>query len=289
MSTLHRSHRTVYRPSRWPRRILTAVAAVAAAAFLVPILWLVASALRTSNETFASSAPLSWWVLVPRDPTLDNFRRLIETGFLRNVGNSVLVAGLTVIAGLAICAMAAFALAVIDFPGRRLVFGLVVVSFLVPFEATAIPLSTTFREWNLDNTITGLVLPGIGNGLAVFMLRQFFLGIPAEIREAARVDGAGWWRTFWQLYLPLSYPALIGAGLILFLFQWQAYLWPILTTSDPARDVAAVSLARTFGAFTNDYGLTFAEAVIVSILPAGVLLLLQRYFIASVAATGGKE
>ncbi|SBT40545.1 carbohydrate ABC transporter permease [Micromonospora auratinigra] len=277
-----------HRPSAWPRHALTAVAAGSATLFLVPILWLIASALRTSNETFSSSAPLSWWVLVPRDPTADNLRRLIEVGFLRNVGNSILVAALTVVAGLAICAMAAFALAVIDFPGRRLVFALVVVSFLVPFEATAIPLSTTFRQWHLDNTITGLVLPGIGNGLAVFMLRQFFLGIPAEIREAAHVDGAGWWRTFWQMYLPLSRPALIGAGLILFLFQWQAYLWPILITSDPTRDVAAVSLARTFGAFTNDYGLTFVEAVIVSILPAGVLLLLQRHFIASVAATGGK-
>jgi multiple sugar transport system permease protein/putative chitobiose transport system permease protein len=289
MSPIDRMNRAGRRPSPWPRRVLTAVAAAGAALFLLPNLWLLASALRTSNETFASSAPLSWWVLVPRDPTADNFRRLLEAGFLRNVGNSVLVAGLTAVAGLAVCAMAAFALAVIDFPARRLVFGLVVVSFLVPFEATAIPLSTTFREWHLDNTITGLVLPGIGNGLAVFMLRQFFLGIPAEIREAAHVDGAGWWRTFWQLYLPLSRPALIGAGLILFLFQWQAYLWPILVTSDPAHDVAAVSLARTFGAFTNDYGLTFAEAVIVSILPAGVLLLLQRYFIASVATTGGKE
>lgn len=221
-----------HRPSAWPRHALTAVAAGSATLFLVPILWLIASALRTSNETFSSSAPLSWWVLVPRDPTADNLRRLIEVGFLRNVGNSILVAALTVVAGLAICAMAAFALAVIDFPGRRLVFALVVVSFLVPFEATAIPLSTTFRQWHLDNTITGLVLPGIGNGLAVFMLRQFFLGIPAEIREAAHVDGAGWWRTFWQMYLPLSRPALIGAGLILFLFQWQAYLWPILITSD---------------------------------------------------------
>ena len=119
-----------------------------------------------------------------------------------------------VVAGLAVSAPAAFALAVIPFRGRSAVFTVVVLSFLVPFEAIAIPLSRTFSEWNLTNTLVALILPGLGNGLAVFTLRQFFLGIPPSLAEVAHVDGASWPRIFWSVYLPLTRPAMIGAGLM---------------------------------------------------------------------------
>lgn len=278
-----------HRPARLRTLLLLAGAVLVTAFFIVPIIWLLAGAFRPTQETFATSSPLTWRTFVPHEWTLNNFQRALDAGFARNVGNSIVVAALTVALGLVCCALAAFALAVIDFPGRELVFGVVVVSFLVPFEAVAIPLAQSFRGWGLGNTVTGLVLPGLGNGLAVFTLRQNFLGIPRELREAATVDGAGWWRIFLRVYLPLSRPALIGAGLILFLFQWQAYLWPVLVTSDPVRDLAPVSIARTFGAFANDYGKVFAETVIIAVIPALILLALQRYFVASIASTGTKE
>ena len=168
-------------------------------------------------------------------------------------------------------------------------FSIIVLSFLVPFEAIAIPLSRSFSDWGLTNTLPALILPGLGNGLAVFTLRQFFLGIPQTLSEAAHVDGASWFRIFWSIYLPLTRPALIGAGLILFLFQWQAYLWPILVTSKTELDLAPVAIAKAFGAFTTDYGRVFAETAILAIIPAIVLLALQRYFVTSVASTGSKE
>ena len=168
-------------------------------------------------------------------------------------------------------------------------FSIIVLSFLVPFEAIAIPLSRNFSDWGLTNTLPALILPGLGNGLAVFTLRQFFLGIPQTLSEAAHVDGASWFRIFWSIYLPLTRPALIGAGLILFLFQWQAYLWPILVTSKAELDLAPVAIAKAFGAFTTDYGRVFAETAILAIIPAIVLLALQRYFVTSVASTGSKE
>ena len=157
------------------------------------------------------------------------------------------------------------------------------------FEAIAIPLSRSFSDWGLTNTLIALILPGLGNGLAVFTLRQFFLGIPPSLSEAAHLDGASWFRVFWSVYLPLTRPALIGAGLILFLFQWQAYLWPILVTSRAELDLAPVAIAKAFGAFTTDYGRVFAETAILALIPAVVLLLLQRYFVTSVASTGSKE
>ena len=131
--------------------------------------------------------------------------------------------------------------------------------------------------------------PGLGNGLAVFTLRQFFLGIPPSLAEAAHVDGASWPRIFWSVYLPLTRPAMIGAGLILFLFQWQAYLWPILVTSTDSLDLAPVAIAKSFGAFSTDYGRVFAETAVLAVIPAVVLLSLQRYFVTSVASSGSKE
>jgi multiple sugar transport system permease protein/putative chitobiose transport system permease protein len=213
---------------------------------------------------------------------------MVDSGFLRNLLNSIVVALATVVVGLVVCSMAAFALAAIDFPGRALVFGVVIVSFLIPFEAIAIPLSQAFRSWGLADSYPGLILPGVGNGLAIFTLRQFFLGVPRELREAAEMDGAGWWRIYWQIYLPLSRSALVGAGLILFLFQWQSFLWPVLVVDSDTMDLAPVTLAKNFGAFTSDYGRVFAEAVAISIIPAVLLLVFQRFFVASLKTSGSK-
>ncbi|MCL7382104.1 carbohydrate ABC transporter permease [Streptomyces sp. 35G-GA-8] len=275
--------------SRIRRVLLTTIAVVVAVAFLLPVLWLLASTFRSSTQTFSDSSSLNWHMFWPRDFTTRNLQAAWDNEFARNLANSVIVAAVTVVVGIVISAMAAFALAVIDFPGRKLVFGLVVLSFLVPFEAIAIPLARTFSDWNLTNSITALVLPGLGNGLAVFILRQFFLGIPGELVEAARVDGAGWPRIFTRIYLPLARPALIGTGLILFLFQWQAYLWPILVTTNDRDDVAPVAIAKTFNAFSSDYGRVFAETAVLAVIPAVILLALQRYFVASVASTGSKN
>lgn len=258
------------------------------ALFVLPLLWLIASALRPASETLGSASALSWRTLVPQDLTLDNFTSMVESGFLRNLGNSLVVAGATVVLGLLVCSMAAFALATIDFPLRRMVFGIVVICFLVPFEAIAIPLADSFRSWGLTDSKTALILPGLGNGLAIFTLRQFFLAVPRELREAAEIDGAGWWRVYWRIYLPLSRGPLIGAGLILFLFQWQSYLWPVLIVEDNANDLAPVTLAKNFGALTSDYGLTFAETVTISVIPALLLLALQRHFVASLKTSGSK-
>ncbi|GMA23185.1 lactose ABC transporter permease [Luteimicrobium album] len=275
--------------SRTFRITMTAVAVIVSLLFLAPVLWLVASTFRTATETFANSSPVGWSTLWPQHWTTVNLSSAIDNGFLRSLGNSIVVAGVTVVVGLAISAMAAYALAVIPFRGRSAVFTIVVLSFLVSFEAIAIPLSQSFSDWGLSNSLVALILPGLGNGLVVFTLRQFFLGVPPSLAEAAKLDGAGPFRTFWSVYLPLTKPALIGAGLILFLFQWQAYLWPLLIISHSSLDLAPVTISKAFGGFSTDYGRVFAETAILAVIPAGVLLALQRYFVTSVASTGSKE
>ena len=271
-----------------PRVGLIVLGGVVAALFLVPLWWTVASALRSQGETFATISPLSPWTLVPRHPTLDNFTQVFDTGFGRAMVNSTIVTAGTVVGGLAICAAAAFALAVLHFPGRSAFFGVMVVSFLIPFDAIVIPLMSIFREAGLANSFLGLILPGIGNGFAVYLLRSFFLGIPTELAEAARVDGLGWWGVFWRIYLPLSRPALIGAGLILFVFQWQAYLWPLLIAPNPEMRVAPVAIAQFAGQQGVDFGAIFAGATLTALVPLLILLFFQRYFTQSVSASGSR-
>jgi ABC-type glycerol-3-phosphate transport system permease component len=272
-----------------PRR--AAVAAVGwavGAAFALPLLWILSSSFKPSGEIFANLSELGVSTLLPQQPTITNYQSAAGGEFGRAVLNSLYVTAVTVVVGLVICAMSAFALSVLRFRGAGATFALVVLSFLVPFDAIAVPLATLFRDWGLTNSYTGLILPGLANGLAVFVLRQFFLAIPFEYAEAARVDGLSWLGIFWRIYLPLSRPALIGAGFTLFLFQWQAYLWPLLIGTDPAKILGPIALANLNGQFEVDFGAIFAGAMLLTLVPMVLLLMFQRYFTASLAATGTK-
>jgi putative chitobiose transport system permease protein len=270
-----------------PARSVAAV--LLAVLWLLPLWWAAVSALRRSDTIFKYLSPLSLWTLWPRDFTLDNVTALLSGPFLRAIMNSVFVTSVTIGVGLVLCSSAAFALAAFRFRGQSVVFAGLVVSFLIPFDSIAVPLSSVLRQAGLQNTYLGLILPGLGNGLAVFMLRQFFMGIPRELAEAALVDGLGWWGIFRKIYLPLSRPAMIGAGLILFVFQWQAYLWPLLIAPNPQYRVASVAVADFAGQYDVDFGQMFAGAVLGALIPMLVLLVFQRSFSSSVASSGTKE
>jgi putative chitobiose transport system permease protein len=271
------------------RLVRGSVIALLGLLFFLPLWWVTVSALRPQEEIFAFLSPLNPWTLWPRSPTLAHVVELWSGPFARAIFNTMYVTAVTVVIGLVISAKAAFALAVIPFKFRELVFIVMVVSFLIPFDAIALPLFGIMRGYGLQNTYTGLILPGIGNGLAVFLLRQFFLGIPRELREAAMIDGMGWFGIFWRIYVPLSVPALIGAGLILFVFQWQAYLWPLIIAPAPNYKVAAVAIAQFSDFYGTNYSLIFAGSFFISIIPMTVLVVFQRFFAASIAASGSKD
>lgn len=267
----------------------TSAIVLVALVFFAPLWWMTASAFRPTDSIFRFLSPLSVFTFWPNHWTLRNVADVIHGPFRLAIWNSVFVSTVTVGVGLVVCSTAAFALAVIDFPFRNAVFVVMVISFLIPFDAIAVPLYGIMRILHLQDTYTGIVLPGIGNGLAVFLLRQFFIGLPKELREAAVVDGLGWFAIYRRIYLPLSRPALVGAALILFSFQWQAYLWPLLIAPGQSHKVAAVALAQFSNGYQTNYGLIFAAAFFISVIPMVVLTVLQRFFSASVAATGGKE
>jgi putative chitobiose transport system permease protein len=279
----------MFPPNEQRSRLALITAIVIAALAIFPLYWAFTSALRPSEDILKYLSPLSLWTFVPDRITPANLTNLLSGPFGRAMLNSIGVAVATVVLGLFICTPAAFALAKLNLPGRGAIFSIVILSFLIPFDAIAIPLSAIFRDLGLENTYLGIVLPGIGNGFAVFLLRQFFLGVPSEIADAARLDGLSWFGIFLRIYLPLSRPALISAGLILFVFQWQAFLWPLLIAPDPDYKVAAVAIADFAGEHSTDFGAMFAGTIFVSFVPLIILLVFQRYFTSSIAATGSQE
>ncbi|MGX5769245.1 carbohydrate ABC transporter permease [Microbacterium trichothecenolyticum] len=289
MSAQATAARGFHRRMRTQRVILGVLAGLVGILFLLPAIWMLLGSLRPGGDIIASVSPLSWNTLIPDVWTLDNYAALFgPLRFGQAMMNSLIVAFASVVLGLAITIPAAYALSVFRFPGRELVFAVLVVGFMIPFEAIAIPLAQIFTQWHLDNTYIGLILPGIGNGLAIFNLRQFFLGVPGELHEAARVDGASELRTMTQVYLPLSVTPVINSALLIFLAQWGAYLWPLLVVSDEKIQVAAIALSRTFSDTSFNFGQMFGGALVISVIPAVLLLVLQRYFTQSVATKGLK-
>jgi putative chitobiose transport system permease protein len=259
--------------------VLTAVSVVAGLAFVLPAVWIFIGSFRPNLEILTSMSPLSWHLILPSKLTLENYNHLLfDSGFARALLNSFIVCIASVAIGLAMSAMAAYALAVFQFPGRNLVFAVIVISFMVPFEAIAIPLAQQFTSWGLGNSLIGLILPGIGNGLAIFNLRQFFMGIPQSYREAAMIDGASEPRILFSLYVRLSGPALTNSALLIFLGQWTAFLWPLLLISDNSKQLAPVALAGTFGEHAADYGQNFAGTIVLTLVPAVSMFVLQRFF-----------
>jgi putative chitobiose transport system permease protein len=250
--------------------------------FMLPVIWVVINSLRPSPSIVDFRE-----LTLPSELTLDNYAYLFASPFTRAFANSIGVTLASTVIGLTVCVLAAYALSAFRFRGREVVFAVIVVSFAIPTDATAFAMLRNFRDWGLNDSYVGLILPGIADGIVILLLRQFFLGIPRELVDAARVDGASWLTVLTRIYIPLSRPVLVGGAILLFITQWQAYLWPLIIVNDPSLQLAPVALVlASRGQFLTAYGTLFAGAVVLSVVPAIILLGLQRYFVRSVARTG---
>ena len=257
---------------------------IVATILLLPIYWLIMSSFRPAGDIFRFAGQFSIETLVPSRLTLENYAQILASGFPRSLFNSLFIAGATVVAGTMVNSMAGFAFAVFDFPFKRTLFAAVLLSFMMPFELIVIPLYTLMRGLGWTDTYAALILPEVAGGLVIFLFRQFFAGIPREIYEAARIDGASWWRIYLNMTLPLSGPTIATASLMMFIHQWDAFFWPLVAASSADLAVVQVAIARNMTLEQANWGALFASAssaVLVALIP---FLLLQRYYIRVVSA-----
>ena len=158
-------------------------------------------------------------------------------------------------------------------------FGITVLTFLVPFEAISIPLYTVVRSLGWLDTYLALIVPGVANGIVIFLFRQFFSQVPRELVDAARIDGASWLTILLRIYLPLSKPVIISAALLIFLFQWEAFLWPLIATRSEGLKVIQVALAGFEQRYQTLWNELFAAATLAALIPLLILLPLQRFYV----------
>ncbi len=252
---------------------------------VVPFLWMLMSSVKPEGEVMA--VPATWW---PSTFTLDNYASLFTgldfpTYFL----NSMLVALAVTAGNVLFGTMLGYALAKLRFPGKRLVFSLVLFTLMIPGVVTFVPLFVLTTNLGLTNTLPGMFLPFLAAPFGVFLMRQYILGLPDELIQAARVDGAGELRIFLSVIVPLCGPAMATLGILTFLGSWNNFLWPLVVAQSEDKYTLPVALALySVGQNATKYGLLLAGAVVVVVPVVAVFLALQRYIMQGIAMTGIK-
>jgi multiple sugar transport system permease protein len=250
-----------------------------------PFLWMLLGSFRPDREL--KQVPPAW---LPQDPTLDNYRTLFtQLDFPTYFFNSAVVALAITVGNLVFCSMLGYALAKLEFPGKRAIFVLVMATLMVPGVVTFVPLFVLVSNLGMVNTFPGLIFPFLAGPFGVFLMRQFILSLPDELIHAARVDGAGELRIFRSVILPLCKPALATLGILTFLTSWNNFLWPLVVAQSEEKYTLPVALAiYSIGENKSDYGLLMAGSVVIILPVLAVFLLLQRHFVRGIAMTGIK-
>ena len=250
-----------------------------------PFLWMLLGSLKTQAE-FLISPP----TFLPKAPSTDNFERLFtQLDFPRFFFNSSLVAIVVTVGNVLFCPMLGYALAKLQWRGKRLVMALVLATLMVPAGITLIPNFVLMANLGLVNTYPGLILPFLVGPFGVFLTRQFMYGIPDELLEAARIDGANEWRIFWQVVIPLTVPVLATLGILTFLGSWNSFIYPLVMAQEPEMYTLPVALA-TFatGDHQSDHGMLMAGSVVLVVPVLIIFILFQRWITEGIATTGLK-
>lgn len=266
---------------RWAR-LLACV--LVSAVFVLPLWAMLVVALTPRELLFDGGAGL--W---PAAWTLENFTDLAsDFPVWRWFGNALLVAGLTTVLSVTVNLAAGFALAKLRFRGRTVVFVLVLSTLMVPTQAVMIPQFELVARLGLVGLFWAVILPSASTALGVFLARQFFVSVPDELLDAARMDGCGTLATLWHVVLPLAKPLVAVMSLLAFMTQWNDFLWPLIVLRDPDLYTLPVALRFLQGQFDTDYGGLMAMALLASVPLLVVFVALQRYFVAGFARSGVK-
>ncbi len=267
------------------RVLLYGVLTVALAAVAAPFVWMVLGSVKSEGEL--RRVPPTWW---PEAASLDSYTQLFSRlDFGTYFMNSILVAVAVTAGNLLFCSMLGYALAMLDFAGKRAVFATVMATLMVPGVVTFVPLFVLVANAGLIDSLPGLILPFLVSPFGVFLMRQFILGLPRDLLDAGRVDGAGELKIFIRIILPLCGPALATLGILTFLGSWNSFLWPLVVAQTEQHYTLPVALALySTGQNSTNYGLLLAGATVVVLPVLAVFMVFQRRFIEGIATTGIK-
>ncbi len=265
--------------------ILYLIIILGAIAMLLPLAWMVVTSFKTYDQ--ALQWPPSW---IPRPFNPQNYIDVLAIqGFARHLLNSGIYAGFGVLGSVFLASLAGFAFAKYQFPGRDALFYLVLSTLMIPGQVTLIPVFIILKNLGWLNTFLALIVPGLATPFGIFLIRQFALNVPSELFDAARIDGAGEFRIFWQVFVPLCAPAISTLAVLEFLGRWNDLFWPMIVTN--TRDMYTIQMALTLECRTL-YDIIWNQltaGMVLAFLPVFIIFIIfQRYFVEGVALTGLK-
>jgi multiple sugar transport system permease protein len=251
--------------------------------YFVPFLWMISTSLKTLPETTHFS-------LIPKHPTLHGYREALTTfHFARYAANSLGLALTVAVINVFVCSLAGYAFARLRFPGREVLFIAVLATLMVPDQLRLVPIFVLFTKWHLLGHYHGYVLIKLASAAQLFLMRQYFLTIPRDLEEAAKLDGAGYFKTFWKVMLPLAGPALAAVTILEFEGTWNDFFWPlIIFQTSPSHFTIPVGIFSFVSEYQTLWPQLMASSVI-AIAPIALLyVFFQRFFVAGVASAGVK-
>lgn len=223
-----------------------------------------------------------------RSITLQNYMDVFKLPFGKYTLNTIFTTVTITVMSLFFHSMAAFALAKLRFPGKSAVFILILSTLMIPFSVIMIPLFLIITSMGLINTYAAIILPAIPNAFGIFLFRQFMVGVPNELLESAKIDGASYFRIYYRIMLPLTKPIMMTLAIVLFLWNWNNYVWPLIVAQDSSLWLLQIAIANLKGQYTADWNKILAASFLVSVPPIVLFALLQKYVVDGIKMTGVK-
>lgn len=277
---------------RLKQALLYGIMLILTGVFMFPVVWMLASSFKNEAQIFHDID--SFRAFLPpvggEQGYFVNYAQALErVPLLRYLLNSLFYVSVLIIFGLLVNSMAAYAFARLRFPFRDFLFAVVVALIIIPLESIFLPLYLLMDRFGWVNTYQALIIPFVANAFNIFLFRQFFLSFPTELEEAAKMDGASVWRTFFQLVVPLSKPAFATVAVLTFVLHWSDFLWPLMVTTDDAVRPIQVGLQFFFHQPPVQYGQVMAALTMATIPVVVIFLFFQKYYIQGVSRTGMKN
>ncbi|BDZ54646.1 carbohydrate ABC transporter permease [Agromyces marinus] len=265
----------------WPVHLLLGLGAVV---MIFPFIWQTLTAFKTFQDSVQIPP-----VIIPDPWVFTNFAEVFDTmPFGQMFANSVLLTVGRTVGQVVLCTMAGYAFARIPFRGRNAVFVLFLSVLMVPSQLYLLPQFEIIQTLGWLNTLQALIVPGIFSAFGTFLMRQFFMSMPAELEEAARIDGANPWQTFWRVMVPLAKPGIVALTVFTVLWSWNDLLWPLVVTTDPTKMPLSVGLSQLVGLHGTDYPVLMAGALLATLPMLITFMILQKQFIQGIAFSGTK-
>jgi len=266
--------------------VLYLIIILGAITMLLPLAWMVVTSFKTYEQ--ALQWPPSW---IPHPFNPQNYLKVLTLqGFSRYIFNSMIYSTLGMLGTVFLASIAGFAFAKYQFPGKNLLFFFILSTLMIPGQVTLIPVFIILKELRWLNTFLALIVPGLGNPFGIFLIRQFALGVPSELFDAARIDGASEFRIYYQVFVPLCAPAISTLAVLEFLGRWNDLFWPIIVTNTPEMRTIQMALTLVCRTLYDIIWNELSAGMVLAFLPVLLLFIIfQKYFVEGIALTGLKS